>query len=88
MLDNCYHVKSSPDLLTYEFESVGPKGIITKVVHYREINVRGIYNLGFGDKDSHTGKELKGFKPTFCPLSHDFYNLRARKELVSYVINK
>lgn len=34
---------------------MGPKGIVTKVVRYREINVRGIYNLGFGDKDLQTG---------------------------------
>ena len=40
--------------MTFEFESIGPKGIVTKVVRYREINVKGIYNLGFRDKDSQT----------------------------------
>ncbi|MBC7641942.1 MAG: hypothetical protein H7174_06325 [Flavobacterium sp.] len=51
MIDNRYLFESSPDLLTFEFESIGPKGIITKVVRYTEINVHGYYNLGFGDKD-------------------------------------
>ncbi len=51
MLDNCYHVETSPDLQTFEFTSLGPKGSITKVVRYSEINIKGFYNLGFGDKD-------------------------------------
>lgn len=51
MLDNCYHVETSPDLQTFEFNSLGPKGSITKVVRYSEINIKGFYNLGFGDKD-------------------------------------
>ncbi len=55
MLDFHYHVDTSPDLLTFEFVSVGPKGSVTKVVRYREINVKGFYNLGFGDKDPITG---------------------------------
>lgn len=55
MLYNNYNITSSPDLLTFEFESVGPKGVVAKVVRYTEINVKGIYNLGFGDKDSETG---------------------------------
>lgn len=55
MLDDRYHVDTSPDLLTFEFVSVGPKGNITKVVRYTEINIKGFYNLGFGDKDPITG---------------------------------
>jgi len=55
MLDNYYEVDISLDLQTYEFTSVGPKGDITKVVRYSEINVKGYYNLGFGDKDPITG---------------------------------
>lgn len=30
-------------------------GTIIKVVMYKEINVKGYYNLGFGDKDLQTG---------------------------------
>ena len=55
MIDNRYLFESSPDLLTFEFDSIGPKGIITKVVRYTEINIHGYYNLGFGDKDSYSG---------------------------------
>lgn len=55
MIDNRYSFESSPDLLTFEFDSIGPKGTITKVVRYTEINVRGYYNLGFGDKDIQSG---------------------------------
>lgn len=51
MLDNRYHVNTSSDLLTFEFVSVGPKGGVTKVVRYTEIDIKGFYNLGFGDKD-------------------------------------
>jgi hypothetical protein len=31
MIDNRYLLESSPDLLTFEFDSIGPKGSITKV---------------------------------------------------------
>jgi hypothetical protein len=55
MTGKYYNVKYSPDFLTFEFVSEGPKGKITKVVKYAEINVKGYYNLGFGDKDPDTG---------------------------------
>ncbi len=55
MLQDHYHIAISPDFLDYEFVSIGPKGAITKVVRYREINVKEIYNLGFGDKETETG---------------------------------
>lgn len=55
MLDNRYHIDSSPDFLDFEFISVGPKGAVMKVLRYREINVKGIYNLGFGDKETDSG---------------------------------
>lgn len=51
MLDDHYAVETSPDLQTFEFISHGPKGSVTKVIRYTEINVKGFYNLGFGDKD-------------------------------------
>ena len=55
MLDNHYSVDASPDFQTFEFVSTGVKGNITKVVRYSEINIKGFYNLGFGDKDPITG---------------------------------
>ena len=55
MLTNYYKVETSPDFQTFEFVSKGRKGNETKVVRYSEINVKGFYNLGFGDKDPITG---------------------------------
>lgn len=55
MLDNHYKVNISSDFKTYEFVSIGIKGNVTKVVRYSEINIKGFYNLGFGDKDPNTG---------------------------------
>lgn len=55
MLYERYQVKISPDFLTFEFVSKGPKGDIIKVVSYSEINIKGFYNLGFGDKNPITG---------------------------------
>ena len=55
MLNDHYNIEISKDFKTYEFISVGLKGSITKVIRYSEINVKGFYNLGFGDKDPITG---------------------------------
>ena len=55
MLDERYNVKTAPDVESFEFDSVGPRGTIRKVVRYTEINLRNFYNLGFGDKDKMTG---------------------------------
>ena len=54
MIDDRYDVRTSPDVETFEFDSIGSKGTIEKVVHYTEIS-KGFYNLGFGDKDPLTG---------------------------------
>lgn len=55
MLDKCYDVKVAADFSEFEFDSIGSKGVVKKVVRYTEINVKGFYNLGFGDKDPQTG---------------------------------
>lgn len=55
MIGNHYKVDISKDFKTYEFVSIGPNGSVTKVVRYSEINVKGFYNLGFGDKNQFTG---------------------------------
>lgn len=55
MLTERYEVKTAPDVESFEFDSVGPRGTVRKVVRYSEINVRNFYNLGFGDKDEMTG---------------------------------
>jgi hypothetical protein len=55
MLDDRYDVKTAPDFTSFEIDSVGHKGTVSKVVRYTEINLRSFYNLGFGDKDELTG---------------------------------
>ena len=55
MFDNRYDVKVSDDFSAFEFDIIGPKGVVKKVVRYTEINIKGFYNLGFGDKDPQTG---------------------------------
>ena len=55
MLGNNYEVDIASDFQTFEFISVGTKGNITKVVRYTEIDIKGVFNLGFGDKNLETG---------------------------------
>jgi Family of unknown function (DUF6934) len=51
-----YELKAERSLMFFEFISEGSKGKITKLVEYAETNLKGFYNLGFGDKDHTTGK--------------------------------
>ncbi len=55
MIDDRYNVRTSPDVKAFEFDSIGPRGTVRKVVRYTEINIKSFYNLGFGDKDPLTG---------------------------------
>jgi len=50
-----YPLKSGEKLEVFEFVSEGPKGRITKIVQYAPTNYKGLYNLGFGDKNAETG---------------------------------
>jgi len=52
-----YHYTTEADLLIFEFESVGVKGKIKKIVQYTEMSVKGYYNLAFGDYEEAT-KEM------------------------------
>lgn len=54
-MDTRYESNASEGSTTFEFVSEGPKGSITKIVRYNEINLKGFYNLGFGDEDAITG---------------------------------
>ncbi|NBC25026.1 MAG: hypothetical protein GVX78_05370 [Bacteroidetes bacterium] len=38
----------------FEFISIGPKGDVKKIIEFSETNVKGIYNLAFGDIDHRT----------------------------------
>jgi hypothetical protein len=51
-----YPLASGDKLLTFEFISEGHKGLIYKLVQYKQTNLKGVYNLAFGDKDSTTGE--------------------------------
>ncbi len=46
-----YQLKSTDKLLSYEFVSEGPKGLIQKRIQFTLINKEEVYNLAFGDKD-------------------------------------
>jgi hypothetical protein len=50
-----YPLSSSDKLMTFDFISEGPKGVINKIVRYQKTNVKDVYNLAFGDKDDATG---------------------------------
>ena len=50
MRDEGYDYVIDASFTSYEFESEGPKGIITKLIKYTEIDGKGFFNLGFGDK--------------------------------------
>jgi hypothetical protein len=51
-----YPLSSSDKMMTFEFMSEGKNGIIHKLVKYQPTNLKGLYNLAFGDKDKHTGE--------------------------------
>lgn len=58
MHEDRYSYSTNEDLLNYEFESIGPKGAIKKVIRFTARNANGVtyFNLGFGDLNPATGK--------------------------------
>ncbi|MFA9191060.1 hypothetical protein AAGV28_06715 [Flavobacterium sp. FZUC8N2.13] len=46
-----YEYSTEAELNIFEFESIGIKGKIVKLVQYTEMNIKGYYNLAFGDLD-------------------------------------
>lgn len=50
-----YLYKTNSSFLDYEFESVGPKGVIKKIARFSEMGTN-VYNFGFGDLDRATGE--------------------------------
>lgn len=51
-----YPLSSSNQLMTFEFESEGKLGRVLKLVTYQPTNLKGVYNLAFGDKNSESGQ--------------------------------
>ena len=50
-----YQLKAGQELLSYEFISEGPKGLIRKRIQFTLVNRNQVFNFAFGDKDSVTG---------------------------------
>jgi hypothetical protein len=46
MIEERYKVDFDTDASVFEFESIGPKGKVKKIVQYTNINVKNYYNLG------------------------------------------
>ncbi len=45
-----YPLASGNKMTTFEFVSEGRRGLINKLVKYQQTNLKGLYNLAFGDK--------------------------------------
>lgn len=56
MIDDRYQIEVDEKHTVYEFVSIGPKGDVHKIVKYSETNLKNLYNLGFGDKNSETNE--------------------------------
>lgn len=50
-----YGIEISDRAFTFEFDSIGPRGCIRKVVQFAPLAGEALFNLGFGDKNSETG---------------------------------
>ncbi|MBX9784914.1 MAG: hypothetical protein K2X48_16610 [Chitinophagaceae bacterium] len=50
-----YPLASDEEFMIFEFVSEGPRGLIHKIIQFTPTNLKGLYNLGFGDKDELTG---------------------------------
>ncbi len=53
MLDNTYTLEYDENI-TFAFDSVGPQGVIRKIVQYQRIESTDYYNLAFGDRIGNT----------------------------------
>ena len=50
-----YELITGRNQSTFEFLSEGPKGKISKVIQFQQMNLENLYNLAFGDKNELTG---------------------------------
>ena len=55
-IEDRYDVEIDETISLFEFVSEGKNGKIPKLVRYSTTNLKGMYNLGFGDKDGITGR--------------------------------
>ena len=54
-LEDKYKYNTNSSFLDFEFESIGPKGVIKKVARFSEMG-NNIYNFGFGDLNETSGE--------------------------------
>jgi hypothetical protein len=53
-----YEIEIGESGRVFQFVSEGPRGKIPKLVKFTELNIRGVYNLGFGDLNPyHSGMD-------------------------------
>jgi hypothetical protein len=55
-IEDRYDVEINEDVTFFEFISEGKQGNIHKIIQYSSTNLKGVYNLGFGDKNLQTGQ--------------------------------
>jgi hypothetical protein len=76
-----YAIREDLENLTFEFDSHGPKGTITKIVQFTPLPQNELlYNLGFGDKIEGTfddstvsdNNDMRLVLQTIANLVHDF----------------
>lgn len=51
-----YNYATGEKLYSFFFESIGEKGIVKKMVQYKEMSTEGCFNLGFGDYNEETNE--------------------------------
>jgi hypothetical protein len=51
-----YHLRAESKFTRFEFISEGPKGVIRKLIESQQTTNSEIYNLAFGDFNSHTNE--------------------------------
>jgi len=56
MLEKYTDIEISTDAATFEFDSIGPKGRIRKIVIYTRYEFGNYFSPGFGDKNPDTGE--------------------------------
>ena len=56
MLEKYTDIETSTDFTAFEFDSIGPKGKVRKIVLYTPFDLKNYFNLGFGDKNLDTGE--------------------------------
>lgn len=51
-----YQLTAGHNFQTFEFQSIGPKGVIEKVIQFEQMELENLFNLAFGDRNSFTGE--------------------------------